>query len=161
MAYIMRVSGGPFLQKCRGVAENCKDIICRGCGWGWSTTESLRAYSWLRAPASRPIWDAWDPVQVSPGSAMCKALCYHLGPKDIKLNEIYLDTVCLNMVQDPFQFNVLMIPSLYGDIFSDLCAGMIVRNIGTSVACMSPLQTSPPLQAKTWLKPRPSCSSLS
>ncbi|XP_040018114.1 isocitrate dehydrogenase [NAD] subunit alpha, mitochondrial isoform X1 [Gasterosteus aculeatus] len=45
--------------------------------------------------------------------------------KDVKFNEMYLDTVCLNMVQDPSQFDVLVMPNLYGDILSDLCAGLI------------------------------------
>ncbi|XP_026540925.1 isocitrate dehydrogenase [NAD] subunit alpha, mitochondrial isoform X1 [Notechis scutatus] len=45
--------------------------------------------------------------------------------KDIKFNEMYLDTVCLNMVQDPSKFDVLVMPNLYGDILSDLCAGLI------------------------------------
>ncbi|XP_078588564.1 isocitrate dehydrogenase [NAD] subunit alpha, mitochondrial-like isoform X1 [Branchiostoma floridae x Branchiostoma japonicum] len=45
--------------------------------------------------------------------------------KDIKFEEMYLDTVCLNMVQDPTQFDVLVMPNLYGDILSDLCAGLI------------------------------------
>ncbi|XP_029942907.1 isocitrate dehydrogenase [NAD] subunit alpha, mitochondrial-like [Salarias fasciatus] len=45
--------------------------------------------------------------------------------KDIKFTEMYLDTVCLNMVQDPSQFDVLVMPNLYGDILSDLCAGLI------------------------------------
>merc|ERR1712050_62162 len=39
--------------------------------------------------------------------------------------EMYLDTVCLNMVQDPTEFDVLVMPNLYGDILSDLCAGLI------------------------------------
>merc|ERR1712080_357689 len=37
----------------------------------------------------------------------------------------YLDTVCLNMVQDPTMYDVLVMPNLYGDILSDLCAGLI------------------------------------
>ncbi|OWF47932.1 isocitrate dehydrogenase [NAD] subunit alpha, mitochondrial [Mizuhopecten yessoensis] len=45
--------------------------------------------------------------------------------KDIRFREMYLDTVCLNMVQDPTQFDVLVMPNLYGDILSDLCAGLI------------------------------------
>ncbi|XP_071102645.1 isocitrate dehydrogenase [NAD] subunit alpha, mitochondrial-like [Haliotis cracherodii] len=45
--------------------------------------------------------------------------------RDIKFSEMYLDTVCLNMVQDPTQFDVLVMPNLYGDILSDLCAGLI------------------------------------
>uniref|UniRef100_E3TC38 Isocitrate dehydrogenase [NAD] subunit, mitochondrial n=1 Tax=Ictalurus furcatus TaxID=66913 RepID=E3TC38_ICTFU len=45
--------------------------------------------------------------------------------KDVKFTEMYLDTVCLNMVQDPTQFDVLVMHNLYGDILSDLCAGLI------------------------------------
>jgi len=45
--------------------------------------------------------------------------------KDIRFKEMYLDTVCLNLVQDPTRFDVLVMPNLYGDILSDLCAGLI------------------------------------
>lgn len=45
--------------------------------------------------------------------------------RDIKYNEMYLDTTCLNMVKDPTEFDVLVMPNLYGDILSDLCAGLI------------------------------------
>ncbi|GIY79022.1 probable isocitrate dehydrogenase subunit alpha, mitochondrial [Caerostris darwini] len=44
---------------------------------------------------------------------------------NIKYEEMYLDTVCLNLVQDPSEFDVLVMPNLYGDILSDLCAGLI------------------------------------
>merc|ERR1719415_231564 len=44
---------------------------------------------------------------------------------EIKFEEKYLDTVCLNMVQDPTMYDVLVMPNLYGDIISDLCAGLI------------------------------------
>merc|ERR1719239_2001846 len=43
----------------------------------------------------------------------------------VNYREMYLDTVCLNMVQDPTEFDVLVMPNLYGDILSDLCAGLI------------------------------------
>merc|ERR1711872_599725 len=42
-----------------------------------------------------------------------------------RFEERYLDTVCLNMVQDPGQYDVLVMPNLYGDIVSDMCAGLI------------------------------------
>ncbi|CAF2074567.1 unnamed protein product [Rotaria magnacalcarata] len=44
---------------------------------------------------------------------------------DVQFEEMYLDTVCLKMVQDPTQFDCLVMPNLYGDILSDLCAGLI------------------------------------
>ena len=59
----------------------------------------------------------------------------------IQFEERYLDTVCLNMVQDPGLYDVLVMPNLYGDILSDLCAGLIgglgltpSGNIGTDGA---------------------------
>ncbi|XP_046966470.1 probable isocitrate dehydrogenase [NAD] subunit alpha, mitochondrial isoform X1 [Vanessa cardui] len=44
---------------------------------------------------------------------------------DVKFEERYLDTVCLNMVQDPSKFDVLVMPNLYGDIMSDMCSGLV------------------------------------
>ncbi|KAL1139325.1 hypothetical protein AAG570_006311 [Ranatra chinensis] len=44
---------------------------------------------------------------------------------DVKFEEKYLDTVCLNMVQDPSMYDVLVMPNLYGDILSDMCAGLV------------------------------------
>jgi len=44
---------------------------------------------------------------------------------DIKYEEAFLDTTCLNLVKDPTQFDLLVMPNLYGDILSDLCAGLI------------------------------------
>lgn len=43
----------------------------------------------------------------------------------IKYDEILLDRACLNIVQDPSLFDVLVMPNLYGDILSDMCAGLI------------------------------------
>ena len=45
----------------------------------------------------------------------------------IELREMSLDNACLRIVQDPTQFNetVLVMPNLYGDILSDLNAGLI------------------------------------
>jgi len=44
---------------------------------------------------------------------------------EIQYEEQFLDTTCLNMVKDPSQFDMLVMPNLYGDILSDLCAGLI------------------------------------
>ncbi|XP_054731076.1 probable isocitrate dehydrogenase [NAD] subunit alpha, mitochondrial isoform X1 [Anastrepha obliqua] len=44
---------------------------------------------------------------------------------EIQFEERYLDTVCLNMVQDPKKYDVLVMPNLYGDILSDMCAGLV------------------------------------
>lgn len=53
--------------------------------------------------------------------------CQNVAEKytDIKYNEMFLDTCCLTLVQDPTQLDVLVMPNLYGDILSDLCAGLV------------------------------------
>lgn len=43
----------------------------------------------------------------------------------IKYDELIVDNACMQLVRDPGQFDVLVMPNLYGDIISDLCAGLI------------------------------------
>eukprot|EP00244_Chara_vulgaris_P001618 TRINITY_DN12605_c0_g1_i2.p1 TRINITY_DN12605_c0_g1~~TRINITY_DN12605_c0_g1_i2.p1 ORF type:complete len:316 (-),score=47.82 TRINITY_DN12605_c0_g1_i2:304-1146(-) len=44
---------------------------------------------------------------------------------DIIYEEIIIDNCCMLLVTDPSVFDVLVMPNLYGDIISDLCAGLI------------------------------------
>ncbi|MEE8580765.1 MAG: isocitrate/isopropylmalate dehydrogenase family protein [Myxococcota bacterium] len=44
---------------------------------------------------------------------------------DIELCEIIVDNCALQLVRDPSQFDVLLLDNLYGDIISDLCAGLV------------------------------------
>ncbi|AGB42173.1 NAD-dependent isocitrate dehydrogenase [Halobacteroides halobius DSM 5150] len=44
---------------------------------------------------------------------------------DIKFNNKIVDNMCMQLVQYPEDYDVLVLPNLYGDIVSDLCAGLI------------------------------------
>ena len=44
---------------------------------------------------------------------------------DIEANDCIIDALCMKLVQSPEQFDVLVAPNLYGDIISDLCAGLV------------------------------------
>ena len=44
---------------------------------------------------------------------------------EIQYREMIVDNACMQLVKDPSQFDVLVMPNLYGDIISDLCAGLI------------------------------------
>ena len=68
-----------------------------------------------------------------------------------KTREILVDNVCMQLVQNPSQFDVLVLPNLYGDIVSDLCAGLIGglgvaqgANIGLDCAVFEPVHGSAP-----------------
>jgi isocitrate dehydrogenase (NAD+) len=44
---------------------------------------------------------------------------------DIQFNNTIVDALCMQLVRVPQKFDVLVLPNLYGDIVSDLCAGII------------------------------------
>ena len=44
---------------------------------------------------------------------------------DIAYDERIIDAGCMKLVQDPTQFDVLLLENLYGDVISDLCAGLV------------------------------------
>ncbi len=44
---------------------------------------------------------------------------------DIAADDVIIDALCMKLVQKPDQFDVLVAPNLYGDIISDLCAGLV------------------------------------
>lgn len=69
----------------------------------------------------------------------------------ISFREILVDNCCMQLVQNPNQFDVLLLPNLYGDIVSDLCAGLIGglgiaqgANIGKDCAVFEPVHGSAP-----------------
>lgn len=69
----------------------------------------------------------------------------------IQFREILVDNCCMQLVQNPNQFDVLLLPNLYGDIVSDLCAGLIGglgiaqgANIGKDYAVFEPVHGSAP-----------------
>ncbi len=70
---------------------------------------------------------------------------------NIKTREILVDNLCMQLVQDPSRFDVLVLPNLYGDIVSDLTAGLIGglgvaqgANIGEDCAVFEPVHGSAP-----------------
>ncbi len=44
---------------------------------------------------------------------------------EIEYNEMIVDNACMQMVLNPQQFDVLLLPNLYGDVISDLAAGLV------------------------------------
>ena len=44
---------------------------------------------------------------------------------NIEYQEMIIDAGCMKLVQDPTQFDVLLLENLYGDVVSDLCAGLV------------------------------------
>ncbi len=73
---------------------------------------------------------------------------------DIEFNNVIVDNMCMQLVQKPDLYDVLVMPNLYGDILSDLCAGLVGglgiapgANIGDDIAVFEPIHGSAPKYA--------------
>lgn len=73
---------------------------------------------------------------------------------DIQFEDRIVDNMCMQLVQKPELYDVLVLPNLYGDIISDLSAGLIGglgvapgANIGNSCAVFEPVHGSAPKYA--------------
>jgi isocitrate dehydrogenase (NAD+) len=47
------------------------------------------------------------------------------GFPDITYGEHLIDNTCMQLVMNPYQYDTLLLENLYGDIVSDLCAGLV------------------------------------
>jgi isocitrate dehydrogenase (NAD+) len=70
---------------------------------------------------------------------------------NIEYQELIIDAGCMKLVQDPSPFDVLLLENLYGDVVSDLCAGMVGglgvvpgANIGDDLAVFEAVHGSAP-----------------
>lgn len=69
----------------------------------------------------------------------------------IEFNDSIVDAMCMRLVMHPEDYDVLVCPNLYGDIVSDLCAGLVgglgltpSANIGEAGAIFEPIHGSAP-----------------
>ena len=70
---------------------------------------------------------------------------------DIVCDDRIIDAACMHLVMNPTQFDVLLLPNLYGDIVSDLCAGLVgglgvvpSANLGTEIGVFEAVHGSAP-----------------
>jgi isocitrate dehydrogenase (NAD+) len=73
---------------------------------------------------------------------------------ELGFNDRIVDNMCMQLVQNPEEYDVLVLPNLYGDILSDLAAGLVGglgvapgANIGAKAALFEPTHGSAPKYA--------------
>jgi isocitrate dehydrogenase (NAD+) len=73
---------------------------------------------------------------------------------DVEFDDRIVDNMCMQLVQRPEEYDMLVLPNLYGDVLSDLCAGMIGglglapgANFGDDAAVFEPTHGSAPKYA--------------
>jgi isocitrate dehydrogenase (NAD+) len=73
------------------------------------------------------------------------------GKPGVAFEDVEIDQLSMRLVRDPSAFDVLLLPNLYGDILSDLCAGLVGglglaagANLGWEYAVFEPVHGSAP-----------------
>src|SRR6266568_3410647 len=80
---------------------------------------------------------------------------------EIQYKELIVDNACMQIVMDPLQFDMLLLPNLYGDVMSDLAAGLVgglgvvpSANIGDECAMFEAVHgTAPDIAGKGLANP--------
>ncbi|MDX2151946.1 MAG: isocitrate/isopropylmalate dehydrogenase family protein [Bryobacteraceae bacterium] len=94
-----------------------------------------------------------DKANVLPSMAFFRSVFDEVasGFPDVRTERIYVDAMCLYMVQDPGRFDVVVTENMFGDILSDLAAGLVggmgmapSADIGDQYAVFQPSHGSAP-----------------
>ena len=83
-------------------------------------------YAWARSRDKVTVFHKANIMKMTDGLFLDCAREQHekLHPKQT-YEELIIDNGCMQMVTNPNQFDVLLIENLYGDVLSDLCAGLV------------------------------------
>jgi len=105
-----------------GVVESLKIITEKA-----STDIARFAFSYARRRGRKRIHAIHKAniMKLSDGLFLSSARRVAAEYADIEYHEMIVDNTCMQMVLNPSQFDVLLLPNLYGDVVSDLAAGLV------------------------------------
>ena len=90
-------------------------------------------------------------MKFSDGVFLFTAAIEAYGYPDVSFEEVQVDELAMRLALDPHELDVLLLPNLYGDILSDLCAGLVGglgvvpgANLGWEYAVFEPVHGSAP-----------------
>jgi isocitrate dehydrogenase (NAD+) len=131
-----------------GVVESLKIITEQA-----STRISRFAFEYARAHARKRVTAVHKANIMKKSDGLFLECCRRVGLEypEIERDERIVDNTCMQLVLNPHQFDVLLMENLYGDIVSDLCAGLVGglgvvpgANIGATAAVFEAVHGSAP-----------------
>jgi isocitrate dehydrogenase (NAD+) len=131
-----------------GVIENLKIISARAC-----TRVCNYAFKYAKTYGRKKVTAFHKASVMKLGDGLFLRMCREAAEKypEIAYEEKNVDTCCGLLAVNPGRFDVMVMPNLYGDIVSDLCAGLIgglgltaSGNIGEDIALFEAVHGSAP-----------------
>lgn len=129
-------------------AESIKRITRRG-----SERIARYAFEYARANGRRSVAAVHKANIMKLSDGLFLRCCEEVAREfpEIEFRNVIVDNCCMQLVMKPEQFDVIVTENLYGDILSDLCAGLVGglgvvpgANIGKDVAIFEPVHGSAP-----------------
>lgn len=114
---------------------------------------AIAAFNYARAHGRKTVTAVHKANIMKLGDGLFLKICREVATEysDITYDEAIIDALCMRLVSRPEQFDVLLMPNLYGDIVSDLCAGLVGglgvvpgANIGKDIAVFEAVHGSAP-----------------
>jgi isocitrate dehydrogenase (NAD+) len=141
-----------------GVVESIKIITEKA-----STRIAKYAFAYARAHKRKRVTAVHKANIMKVSDGLFLDCCRKVAAEhtDITYDEMIVDNCCMQLVLDPTRFDSLLLPNLYGDIVSDLCAGFIGglgmapgANIGETTAVFEAVHgTAPDIAGKNKANP--------
>jgi isocitrate dehydrogenase (NAD+) len=141
-----------------GVVESLKIITERA-----STRIAKFAFEYAKRHARKKIHAIHKAniMKLSDGLFLRSVRAVAVQFPQIEYKELIVDNACMQMVMDPQQFDMLLLPNLYGDVMSDLAAGLVgglgvvpSANIGDECAMFEAVHgTAPDIAGKGFANP--------
>jgi len=105
-----------------GVVESLKIITSKA-----STNIAHAAFSYDRREKRRKVTAIHKANIMKLSDGLFLKCCRDVASQfpDIRYNELIVDNACMQLVMRPETFDLLVLPNLYGDIVSDLTAGLV------------------------------------
>ena len=131
-----------------GVAQTVRIITRRG-----SERIARFAFEFAKREGRRRVTVLHKANVMKKTCGLFRSVCREIakGYPDIEYNEYYIDAACMYLVMDPGRFDVILTTNMFGDIVSDLVAGLVgglglapSANIGDGYALFEPVHGSAP-----------------
>ncbi|MES2856736.1 MAG: isocitrate/isopropylmalate family dehydrogenase [Bdellovibrionota bacterium] len=130
------------------IAESIKRITRKG-----SERIARYAFEYARANGRKSVAAVHKANIMKLSDGLFLKCCEEVSKEfsDIEFRNVIVDNCCMQLVMKPEQFDVIVTGNLYGDILSDLCAGLVGglgvvpgANIGKTAAIFEPVHGSAP-----------------
>jgi isocitrate dehydrogenase (NAD+) len=131
-----------------GVIESLKIITEKA-----STRIAAFAFEYARRHGRRRVTAVHKANIMKLGDGLFLKCVQNVGAlyPDITQDDLIVDAACMHLVMKPEQFDMLVMPNLYGDIVSDLCAGLVgglgvvpAANLGVEIGVFEAVHGSAP-----------------